>query len=99
MHVISQKAFRDFAKQHADGDAPLRAWFRMVKNGVFQNLAELKRPFPSVDYVPVGKRAFYVFDIGGNKYRLIAAIHFNVQKLFIRYILTHAEYDKGDWKK
>ncbi len=99
MHVISQKAFRDFAKQYADADAPLRAWFKLVKNGSYQNLAELKQTFPPVDYVAVGRRAFYVFNIGGNKYRLIAAIHFNTQKLFIRYILTHAEYDKGGWKK
>jgi len=40
-----------------------------------------------------------VFNIGGNKYRLVAVIHFNAQKLFIRQVLTHAEYDRGDWKK
>lgn len=99
MRVISQKALRDFARQHADADAPLRVWFKLIKNGSYNNLAELKRTFPSVDYVPLGKRPFYVFNIGGNKYRLVAAIHFNVQKLFIRYILTHAEYAQGDWKK
>jgi len=97
--VISQKALRDFARQHADADVPLRGWFKLIKNGSYWNLAELKRTFPSVDYVPVAKLPFYVFNIGGNKYRLIAAIHFNVQRLFIRHILTHAEYDRGDWKK
>jgi len=99
VHVISQKALRDFAKQHADAEASLRGWFKLVKNGSYDNLAELKRTFPSADYVPVGKRPFYVFNIGGNKFRAIAAIHFNVRKLFIRYVLTHAEYDKGDWKR
>jgi len=99
VHVISRKALRDFAKQHADAHAPLRGWFKLIKNGTYYDLVELKRTFPSVDYVPVGKRSFYVFNIAGNKYRLIAAIHFNANRLFVRYILTHAEYDKGDWKK
>ncbi len=49
--------------------------------------------------VPVKGRAFYVFDVGGNKYRLIAAIHFNTQRLFVRHILTHADYDTERWKK
>ena len=77
----------------------LKAWFKASRKGVFQNLAELKRTFGSVDYVPVGKKQFYVFNIGGNKYRLVAAIHFNTQKLFIRHVLTHKEYDQGGWKK
>ena len=49
--------------------------------------------------MPTGKGDFYVFNVAGNKYRLIAAIHFNWQMLFIRYILAHAEYDRGGWKK
>jgi mRNA interferase HigB len=67
--------------------------------GHFGNLAELKRTFQSVDYVRARGRGFHVFNIGGNKYRLVAVVHFNAQKLFIRQVLTHAEYDRGDWKK
>jgi mRNA interferase HigB len=52
-----------------------------------------------VDLIPVKGRDFYVFNIGGNKYRLIAAIHFNTQRLFVRQILTHPEYDTERWKK
>jgi len=59
----------------------------------------LKRTFVSVDLVPVKGRDFYVFDIGGNKYRLIAAIHFNSQRLFVRHILTHSDYDTERWKR
>jgi mRNA interferase HigB len=99
MRVISQKALRDFAKQYPDADEPLRAWCKLVKSGTYRNLMELKRTFGSVDYVPAAKGDFYVFDLGGNKYRLIAAIHFNTQILFIRNILTHADYDRGGWKK
>ena len=59
----------------------------------------LKRTFASVDLVPVKGRDFYVFDIGGNMYRLIAAIHFNSQRLFVRHILTHSDYDTERWKR
>jgi mRNA interferase HigB len=99
VHVISRKALTDFWRDHQDSETPLRAWLKATSKGSFKNLAELKRAFSSVDYVPVGKKEFYVFNIGGNKYRLIAAIHFDTQKLFVRYVLTHKEYDQGDWKK
>ena len=99
MHVISRKALTEFWKIHASAESPLKTWFKAASGGSFKNLAELKQTFNSVDYVSAGMKAFYVFNIGGNKYRLIAAIHFNTQKLFIRHVLTHAQYDKGDWKK
>jgi mRNA interferase HigB len=99
VHVISQKALRDFGKKHADAATPFSAWFKLARHGRFTNLAELKRTFASVDMVPVRGRDFYVFNIGGNKYRLIAAIHFNTQRLFVRQIMTRAEYDTGRWKR
>jgi mRNA interferase HigB len=52
-----------------------------------------------VDYVSVKKQGYYVFDIGGNKYRLVTAIHFNTQIIYVRHLLTHEEYDREDWKK
>jgi mRNA interferase HigB len=99
VHVISQKALRDFGGKHADAATPLRAWLKLARHGSFRNLAELKRTFASVDLVPVKGRDFYVFNIGGNKYRLIAAIHFNSQRLFVRHILVHSEYNTERWKK
>jgi mRNA interferase HigB len=99
MHVVvAGKVLREFVKQHADAETSLKAWRKLAENGDFRNLAELKQTFPSVDMVPVKKRDFYVFNIGGNKYRLVVAIHFNAQKLFVRHILTHAEYDTDKWK-
>ncbi len=97
--MISQKALRDFAKEHADAAKPLSAWLKLARRGTFQNLAEMKKAFASTDLVSAGSRSLYVFNIGGNKYRLIAAIHFNSQKLFVRNILTHSEYATGRWKK
>ena len=90
---------REFATKHPDAAAALRAWLKVARNGRFQNFQELKRTFATVDLVAVKRRDFYVFNIGGNKYRLIAAIHFNTQRMFVRYILTHAEYGTERWKK
>ena len=72
----------------------LDGWYRVIKNNEFKSFAELRLVFNSVDKVG----SFYIFDIGGNKLRLIASIHFNRQKLYIRHILTHKEYDKCDWR-
>ena len=103
MHVISRKALRDFWRKHSEAEMPLRAWYTRVTSGTFWNYAELKRSFPAVDLVHVWRRGrtinLYVFHIGGNKYRLVAAIHFNVQRLFVRHVLTHTEYDLEGWKK
>ena len=99
VRVISQKALKDFWANHRDSELPLRAWYKAIKAGTFRSLTELKQTFASVDYVPVGGGKFFVFNIGGNKYRLVAAIHFNRQRLFVRRVLTHREYDQGGWKQ
>lgn len=92
MRVISNRALTDFAAVHPLSDGPLQAWRRIVESRAFLSFSDLKSVFNATDKVG----DFYVFDIGGNKYRVITAIHFNTQSLFIRYVLTHKEYDK--WK-
>lgn len=99
MHVISQKVIKEFGKKYSTAVTSLAAWFKLIKSGHFQNFVELKRTFASVDMVNVKGNRLYVFNIGGHKFRLISAIHFNRQKLFVRQILTHTDYDTGDWKK
>ena len=93
MRVISNKALTDFAALRPASGEPLQAWRRIVEASTFRSSAELRRSFNSVDRVD----DFYVFDIGGNKYRLITAIHFNRQVIFIRHVFTHAQYDK--WRR
>ena len=95
VHVITRKRLREFAARHRDAEGPLGAWYVIVSKTDFASFSDVKRVFRSVD--KVGK--FTVFDIGGNKFRLIAAMHYNRKKLYIRYVLTHAEYDKGKWKE
>jgi mRNA interferase HigB len=94
MHVISRKALLEFSRRHPDSRTVLDTWFRILETNQFGSFEELRVIFPSVD--KVGE--LYVFNIGGNKYRLIASIHFNRRKVYVRYVLTHPEYDKGKWK-
>ncbi|MDP2809982.1 MAG: type II toxin-antitoxin system HigB family toxin [Rhodocyclaceae bacterium] len=94
MKLISNRALREFAARHPDAQAPLQDFRKLVERADYRNFAALRATFASVD--KVGSR--YVFNIGGNKYRLVAAIAYSVQALWIKAVLTHAEYDKEEWK-
>lgn len=94
MHVITQKPLREFWTRHPRAKAPLKAWFRTAKRADWGSFAAVRADYPSADQV--GKLT--VFDIGGNKYRLVVVVHFNRGKLYVRHVLTHAEYDEGKWK-
>jgi mRNA interferase HigB len=95
MHVISRKRLNEFAEKHPDAKASLAHWFGLMKRGVFSNFVELRSAFPSADQVD----KLTVFNIGGNKVRLIAAIHYNRRRIYVRSVLTHAEYDEQSWKE
>ncbi|ODH01585.1 hypothetical protein A4S05_28360 [Nostoc sp. KVJ20] len=95
MHVITRKRLNEFAKFHPDTNNALGQWYRLIKGNNLTSFVELREMFPSADQV--GKLT--VFNIGGNKVRLIAAIHYNRQKVYIRAVLTHSEYDEGKWKE
>ena len=95
MHVISRKALRQFWEKHPDSKSPLVRWFQVIQRSEFANFDKLRKTFPSADKV----EHWVVFNIAGNKYRLIASVHFNRGKLYIRHLLTHAEYDRGAWKQ
>jgi mRNA interferase HigB len=92
MRVISNKALTDFSAIHPPSGEPLQAWRKIVESRPFSNFAEIKATFNATDKVDM----YYIFDIGGNKYRIVSAIHFDQQKLFVRHVFTHTEYDK--WK-
>jgi mRNA interferase HigB len=95
MHVITRKRLNEFAEQHPDAKSSLARWYTIIRRGRFVNFARLRETFPHADQV--GK--FTVFNIGGNKVRLIAAVHYNRNKIYIRHVLTHQEYDIGKWKE
>ena len=96
MRVISPKLLRQFWVGHADARKPLNLWLKLAKTADWNSFAEVQLLF--------GNRVdrhgrVVIFDIGGNKYRLIAAIHFNTGIVYIRHVLTHAEYDLDNWKE
>jgi mRNA interferase HigB len=95
MHVISRKALLAFAEKHPDSWPPLLRWYKIIENSDFTSFEDLRTTFPSADKVG----DLIVFNIGGNKYRLIAPIHFNRGKAYIRQVMTHQEYNRGAWKK
>jgi mRNA interferase HigB len=94
MNVVSHKAIRTFCEEHRDASSPLDHWYRVAKRAIWANFADVKQSFNTADFVT----PFVVFDIGGNRYRLIAEIKFSRRALFIRGIMTHKEYTKGAWK-
>jgi mRNA interferase HigB len=94
MHIISRARLSEFWEKHSNAQTSLRLWYKLTSVAQWQNLVELRQTFPSADQVG----NFTVFNISGNNYRLITLVDYEYQKVFIRHILTHAEYDKDDWK-
>ncbi|WP_375491029.1 type II toxin-antitoxin system HigB family toxin [uncultured Nostoc sp.] len=94
MHIITRLRLTEFWQKHPNAQTSLRLWYKITSLAQWQNFVELRQVFPSADQVG----NFTVFNIGGNNYRLITLVGYKYEKIFIRYVLTHAEYDKEDWK-
>jgi mRNA interferase HigB len=94
VHVFSRPILREFCKNHSASCTALFAWYRVASKARWSNLTEVQSVYVKAE--AVGR--FTVFNIKGNQYRLIAAIDYAKQCIYIKYILTHAEYDKDEWK-
>lgn len=90
MRIISKRKIREYYKKDIQAELPLVEWYLKMVETEAVNLTELRRLFNSVDYV----NGYTVFNIGGNNYRLITAIHYNTQLCYIREMWTHSEYSK-----
>lgn len=95
MHVITRKRLNEFAAKHLDTPNALANWYRLMKRNDFGSIDDVRAIFSTAD--KVGKLT--VFNIGGNKVRLIAAVHYNRRKIYIRAVLTHKEYTEGNWRE
>ena len=93
MRVITWKRIQAYYLEHPESRAPLTAWYKIINETEFGNFADLKNVFKQVDY----DSGFYVFNIG-RSCRLIAAVKFPAKLVYVRHVLTHAEYDEGKWK-
>jgi mRNA interferase HigB len=93
MRIISVGTLRDFWSRPGRGDAeqPLRAWVHIVRAAQWSRPTDVKAQFNSADILGRGR---VIFDIGGNKYRIVAAVHYRGKRIYIRFVGTHAEYDK-----
>ena len=94
MNVVSHKAIRVFCEEDPHARTALDHWYRVAKRALWSSFAEVKQSFNTADFVAPQ----IVFDVGGNKYRLIVEVNFSRRVLFIRGIMTHKEYMKGAWK-
>ena len=94
MRVISKKRLREFWEKNPEAEKPLTVWYNIARRAAWGNPADMKRDFSYADLV--GKCT--VFDIKGNDYRLIVKIEYAIQTIFIKEVLSHADYDKGRWK-
>jgi mRNA interferase HigB len=95
MRIIKRSALERFWREHPDAKASLESWYAVVRKADWKTPAALKQVYPSADLV--GRRT--VFNVAGNKYRLIARVNYEAQRVFVLYILTHSEYDRGAWKR
>ncbi len=99
MRIISRKRLQEFARRHADAEQPLNHWYRFFRGTNPVSLQEVRHVFPHADAVTVGSgNTVTVFNLCGNKYRLVVAIHYNRRIVYILRLLRHAEYTKGIWK-
>jgi mRNA interferase HigB len=95
MCIIKRGALQQFWQMHPDSKTRLESWYAVMRKANWKTPVELKQVYPNADLV--GRRT--VFNIAGNRYRLIARVNYRTQRVFFRYILTHAEYDGRAWNQ
>jgi mRNA interferase HigB len=90
LRIISKKKIRDYSKNNTQVELPLVEWYFTLRGSQVKNFSALRKIFNSVDTV----HGYTIFNVGGNNYRLITAVHYNTQRCYIRALWTHAEYSK-----
>lgn len=95
MKLIGREKLTQFSRKHATAKSPLGYWREVVEEVQWTNPADMKMTFRTADVV--GPQT--VFNIGGNKYQLIALVNYRLRTVFVQRVLTHAEYDQEDWKR
>ena len=91
MRIFTKKTIATFVKKHANATVAIAEWYTKTNRANWNTFTDIKSTFNSVDYVGNDR---FVFNLGGNKYRLVANVRFNIGRVFIRFIGTHAQYDK-----
>jgi mRNA interferase HigB len=94
VHVISRKKLKEAAAKHPSVGTALDTWFRVAKKARWKKLDEVRKTYPTADSV----NPYTVFNVKGNRFRLVTEINYERGRIYIRHVLTHAEHDKGKWK-
>ncbi len=98
--VISVRRLREFWQVHPDAETPLREWYKVAVKTDWRNLQDVRKTYPGADAVEAASGAtMTVFNIGGNKYRLVTSIWYGGRQVYVKLVLTHAEYAKDRWKR
>lgn len=100
MRVFSLSTLRKFWQAYPDAEAPLRRWYRHARHETWKNIQQVRVSYPHADGVRLpGGQVLTVFNVCGNKYRLIVDIQYAVARIYVQHVLTHAEYDRNRWKE
>ena len=99
MRIIKPSRLREYWEEHARARRSLESWNLVARSVVWRNFVQVRQTFGSADEVRVKSgKTVIVFNIGGNNYRLICAVHYDRKKVFVLRFMTNAEYDKNNWK-
>lgn len=94
VHVVSKSAWREAVARDPTLEGPISDWYKVATHATWRNIAEVKAVYPHADFLD----PFTIFNIKGGHYRLIVKIEYRWQMIFVKYLLTHKEYDKGVWR-
>ena len=95
MNVIAPRTLREFWQDHDQAETPLRVWLRVVQKASYGNVGEVRADFPTADLAKTDRgNTLTIFNIGGNDFRLVTFISYAAQRVYIRHVMTHAEYTK-----
>ncbi|MEL6633596.1 MAG: type II toxin-antitoxin system HigB family toxin [Bacteroidota bacterium] len=99
MRIISRRRLREFWEEHANAESSLKSWYQVTLSADWESFVDVKETFGSADYYnPDDGRSVVIFNIGGNNYRLVAGINYETKIVYVKEIMTHATYDKDNWK-
>ena len=95
MRIISKRRLREFWNKYSEAEKPLLAWYQTVKKAEWNNFTEVRETYRHADIY----QDCVIFNVGGNKFRLIAKIRYRKKRVYVRFILLHSDYDKNLWKE
>ncbi len=94
MRIISEKPIRQFSEKHPESAIVMSQWIRAVKDSNWDDFTDVRKTFNHADIY----KCCVIFDVGGNKYRIITKIKFDHKIVYIRFVLTHKQYDEKKWQ-